>query len=70
MMEARIVNMKTQTARCVSALDRDRHARTSIIALAARAVLMQVIKRTHAPATTRDSSDAMLSGAPVPVPVS
>lgn len=63
------MNVKTQTARCVSVLDRDRRARTSIIALAARAVLMQISKRTHAPETTGDSSDAMPSEASIREPV-
>ncbi|WP_133059183.1 hypothetical protein [Burkholderia puraquae] len=63
------MNVKTQTARCMSVFDHDRHARTSIIALAARAVLIQVIKRTHATETTSDSSDAMPSDGPVRVPV-
>ncbi|KVU62600.1 hypothetical protein WL00_28290 [Burkholderia cepacia] len=69
MMEARIMNVKTQTARRMPVPDRERHAQTFIFAPAAQAVLTQVSKRTHAPPTICDSSDAMPSGDPLCLPV-
>ncbi|RRA22516.1 hypothetical protein DF038_15310 [Burkholderia cepacia] len=69
MVEARIMNVKTRTARCMSVPDRKRHAQAFIFALAAQAVLTQVSKCTHAPLTTGDSSDVMPSGDPLFVSV-